>query len=100
MRNADRQLLLARIVGARKVFWQGALLGVAYICFQVPHQARAQSFSSREYEIKSAYLYNFIKYVDWPRYADTISIGALGNDTFGTALAPLNAKIAKGRPLL
>jgi len=99
MRNADRQLLLARILGARKVFWRGTLLGVAYICFQVPHQAPAQSFSSREYEIKAAYLYNFIKYVDWPS-GDTISIGVLGNDPFGTALAPLNGKIVKGRRLL
>src|SRR5437773_11642585 len=100
MRNADRQLLLARSLGARKVFWRSALLGVAYICFPVPHQAPAQSFSSREYEIKAAYLYNFIKYVDWPSYGDTISIGGLGNDPFGTALAPLNGEIVKGRRLL
>src|SRR5438552_3949289 len=100
MRNADRQLLLARILSARKVFWRGTLLGVAYICFQVPHQASAQSLSSREYEIKAAYLYNFIKYVDWPSYGDTISIGILGNDPFGAALAPLNGKIVKGRRLV
>src|SRR6266581_8438806 len=100
MRNADRQLLRPRILGARKVFWRRALLGVACICFQVPHQASAQSLSSREYEIKAAYLYNFIKYVDWPSYGDTISIGVLGNDPFGTALAPLNGKIVKGRRLL
>ena len=100
MRNADRQLLLARILGARKVFWRGALLGVAYICFQVPHQASAQSLSSREYEIKAAYLYNFIKYVDWPSYGDTISIGVLGSDPFGPALAPLNGKTVKGRRLV
>src|SRR5437588_4237148 len=100
MRNADRQLLLARILGARKVFWRGALLGVAYICFQVPHQAPAQSFSSREYEIKAAYLHNFIKYVDWPSYGDTISISELGHDPFETALAPLNGKIVKGRRLV
>src|SRR5207249_10420448 len=100
MRNADRQLLLARILGARKVFWRGALLGVAYICFQVPHQAPAQSFSSREYEIKAAYLYNFIKYVDWPSYGDTITIGVLGDNPFGPALGPLNGKVVKGRRLV
>ena len=36
--------------------------------------------------IKAAYLYNFIKYVDWPSYGDTITIGVLGYDPFGTAL--------------
>ena len=100
MRNTDRQLLFARILAVPKVFRLCALLGVTYICFQVPHQAPAQSFSSREYEIKAAYLYNFIKYVDWPSYGDTISIGVLGNDPFGTALAPLNGKIVKGRRLV
>src|SRR5204863_10155712 len=97
MRNADRQLLLARILGARKVLWRGALLVVAYICFQVPHQAPAQSFSSREYEINAAYLYNFTKYVDRPSYGDTISNAVLCKDPFGKALAPLHGKITKRR---
>src|SRR2546427_13179053 len=100
MRNADRQLLLARILSARKVFWRGTLLGVAYICFQVPHQASAQSLSSREYEIKAAYLYNFVKYVDWPSSGDTITIGVLGGNPFGSALASLNGKVVKGRRLV
>lgn len=100
MRTADRQLLLARVLATRRVFCLGALLGVAYTCLQVPHQASAQSFSSREYEIKAGYLYNFIKYVDWPSYGDTITIGVLGYDPFGTALAPLNGKLVKGRRLV
>jgi len=100
MRNVDRHLLLARILAARKVFCLGAFLGVACICFQVPHPASAQSLSSREYEIKAAYLYNFIKYVDWPSYGDTITIGVLGSDPFGAALAPLSGKVVKGRRLL
>lgn len=100
MRDTDRYLLLARIFAARKLCCWTALLGVACIYFQVPHQAPAQSLSSREYEIKAAYLYNFIKYVDWPSYGDTITIGVLGYDPFGTALAPLNSKVVKGRRLV
>jgi hypothetical protein len=61
---------------------------------------RAQSAAQRAYEIKAAYLYNFIKYVDWPSYGDNITIGVLGNNPFGTALAPLNGKTVKGRRLL
>jgi hypothetical protein len=68
--------------------------------FSLAPGLRAQSASQREYEIKAAYLYNFIKYVDWPSYGETISIGVLGNDPFGTALAPLNGKIVKGRRLV
>jgi len=61
---------------------------------------RAQSASQREYEIKAAYLYNFIKYVDWPSYGDTITIGVLGGNPFGPALAPLNGKVVKGRKVV
>jgi uncharacterized protein DUF4154 len=65
--------------------------------FSLAPALRAQSASQREYEIKAAYLYNFIKYVDWPSYGDTITIGVLGGNPFGPALAPLNGKIVKGR---
>jgi hypothetical protein len=91
---------LARSSAALKVFCQYVLIGVAYIFGNGAQDALAQSLSSREYEIKAAYLYNFIKYVDWPSYGDTITIGVLGGNPFGTALAPLNGKMVKGRRLL
>jgi hypothetical protein len=68
--------------------------------FSLAPGLRAQSASQREYEIKAAYLYNFIKYVDWPSYGDTITIGVLGGNPFGAALAPLNGKVVKGRRLV
>jgi uncharacterized protein DUF4154 len=73
-------------------------LGVAAALAWTP-TVRAQSAAQREYEIKAAYLYNFIKYVDWPSYGDTITIGVLGANPFGSALAPLNGKSVKGRRL-
>lgn len=75
------------------VLWFAAVFSLAPV-------VRAQSASQREYEIKAAYLYNFIKYVDWPSYGDTITIGVLGGNPFGPALAPLNGKIVKGRRLV
>jgi hypothetical protein len=66
---------------------------------------RAQSALQREYEIKAAYLYNFIRYIDWP--ADTlppvggaITIGIVGDSPFGPAIDPLNGKQIKGRTLV
>lgn len=73
-------------------------LAVTFVLF-LPSTLRAQGAAQREYEIKAAYLYNFIKYVDWPSYGDTITIGVLGSNPFGNALAPLNGKIVKGRRL-
>ena len=69
-----------------------------------PADIRAQSAQQREYEIKAAYLYNFINYIDWPADAlppvgGTITIGIVGENPFGPALDPLNGKQIKGRTL-
>jgi hypothetical protein len=50
--------------------------------------ARAQS---KEYQLKAAFLYNFIQFVDWPPSAfpspdAPLRIGILGDDPFGAAL--------------
>jgi hypothetical protein len=99
MKNANCSLL-SRSSAALKVLCQWVLFGVAYIFCHGMQEASAEVLSSREYEIKAAYLYNFIKYVDWPSYGDTITIGVLGGNPFGTALGPLDGKIVKGRRLL
>ena len=69
-----------------------------------PAELRAQSAMQREYEIKAAYLYNFINYIDWPADAlpaagGTITIGILGENPFGSALEALQGKQIKGRTL-
>jgi hypothetical protein len=69
-----------------------------------PTPLRAQSALQREYEIKAAYLYNFITYIDWPADAlppvgSTLTIGVVGENPFGSALNPLNGKKVKGRTL-
>ncbi len=98
MNTADRPLLLRKC--PRKFIAYCALLGFVCIFCQGMQQVSAENLSSREYEIKAAYLFNFIKYVDWPTYGDTITIGVLGGNPFGTALTPLNGKTVKGRRLL
>lgn len=70
-----------------------------------PPEIRAQSVGQREYEIKAAYLYNFINYIDWPADAlppagGTITIGIVGETPFGAAFDPLNGKQTKGRKLV
>lgn len=66
--------------------------------------AHAQSLSLREYQIKAAFLYNFVKFVDWPSQtlpdtSDTLTICVLGEDPFGEALDSLKDKPAKGKRL-
>lgn len=57
-----------------------------------------------EYLLKSAFLYNFAKFVEWPDSAFAASstpliICVLGNDPFGSSLDAIAAKTIKGRPL-
>jgi hypothetical protein len=60
---------------------------------------------SREYQIKAAFIYNFVQFVEWPASAfesDTsaITIGVLGDNPFGDMLQRIVAgKTVRGRPL-
>lgn len=65
-------------------------------------QGGSDSELSREYKIKAAFLYNFIKFVDWPEEKDVdpnepIVIGIIGKDPFGDAFKPITKRQIKGR---
>jgi hypothetical protein len=60
---------------------------------------------SREYQIKAAFLYNFMQFVDWPeeKVSDTndpIILGIIGKDPFGDAFKPIENKRIKGKKSL
>jgi len=62
----------------------------------------ALATESREYQIKAGFLYNFVKFVEWPSEAfagadSAIVVGVLGEDPFGDALSALEGKTALGR---
>lgn len=64
----------------------------------------ARAAFSREYEIKAAFLYNFVKFVDWPAQAlpqnATFTIGVLGSDPFEGALETINGKVARDHTIV
>lgn len=77
---------------------------VVLVLFLGP-QAWADSTSNREYQIKAAFLYNFIMFVDWPKEKiddgnEPITIAIIGKDPFKEAFEPLKDKKAKGRNVL
>jgi hypothetical protein len=67
--------------------------------------ALAEGPTVSEYQVKAAFLYNFIKFIEWPDKAfslpaDPIVVGLLGDDPFGTVLdETLAGKSVQGRPL-
>jgi hypothetical protein len=80
-----------------------ALLVCAHIV--AAPNARAQDALS-EYQVKAAYLFNFLKFVEWPddAFADSLApivIGVVGDDPFGSALPQVTiGKTVQGRDLV
>ena len=60
----------------------------------------AQSAEYKEYEVKAAFIYNFLKFVEWPKEKQTfspneITIGVIGQDPFGAAFDVFKDKQVK-----
>jgi hypothetical protein len=95
----------ARAVSPR--VWKTAAIFIAIISsqFVAAPNAHAQEALS-EYQIKAAYLYNFLKFVEFPSdsFADPLApmvIGVVGDDPFGSALPQVViGKTVQGRDLV
>ena len=59
--------------------------------------------ATKDYQLKAAYLYNFLKFVDWPRAAggssDAIDVCVLGRDPFYGELDVMSQRKAQGRDI-
>lgn len=85
----------------RKVFSLTALL---LSCLLIPSHGDAQSLS--EYQLKAAFLFNFVKFIEWPVSAfpsptAPVIFGVLGVDPFGPHLEQAIAgKTVNNRPFV
>ncbi len=76
------------------------------IVFGLPASMRAEAKAPGEYEVKAAFLYNFIAFTEWPDAVfetptSPIVIGIVGKDPFGPALdAMMKGERVKDRPLI
>lgn len=66
---------------------------------------QASAPDSAEYNVKAAFLYNFIKFVDWPEdnianKSATVTIGIVGQNMFGSRLDLLKNKPIVGKKLI
>ena len=86
-----------------RVTW-GVLLAAALLFLAVPPSAvQAGIQQAGEYQVKAAFILNFVNFVDWPGGTlsrDTITIGILGQDPFDGALDSLSGKTVGGRRVL
>ena len=96
-------LVITKIRFFRRFFPIGLLAG---LLIPIDGALQAQSVSPSEYEVKAAFLFNFAKFVDWPREANpnpgaSFVIGILGDDPFGKALEDqFNGKIVQDKKLV
>ncbi len=78
---------------------------MACLLAAAPARVRAQDALS-EYQVKAAYLFNFLKFVEYPEesFADPLApivIGVVGEDPFGDALPQVvTGKTVQGRDLV
>lgn len=61
-----------------------------------------ESKGNLEYKIKAAFIYNFIKFIDWqehclPEKNGTITIGVLGKNPFNNSFEPITKKKVKNK---
>jgi hypothetical protein len=80
------------------------LILFAALSLLLPTQMRAQQVG--EYELKAAFLFNFLQFVEWPAGAyaaadSPIVLGVLGDDPFGEPLDQLvEGAAVNGRPIV
>ena len=68
--------------------------------------AKSSTESSKydQYQVKAVFLYNFIKFTDWPeekitQNSDSVKIGVIGKSPFGDHLELIAGKQAKGKKI-
>lgn len=86
----------------------GCSIAVAIVilgCLLVPAYADTQSGQYKEYEVKAAFIYNFLKFVDWPEEKmensdKQIIIGIIGENPFGSAANVFKNKKVEDREVV
>jgi len=77
---------------------------IIFVIIQAPFHVRAEEPEFSEYEVKAGFIYNFAKFIEWPReiFPDTkkpITLCVVGADPFGKALSAINNKTVQNRRL-
>jgi hypothetical protein len=81
-----------------------ALVAIAIVFMAATRIAHAEELAPTEYQVKSAFLYNFAKFVEWPAEAfgdelTPLNLCVLGDEHFVSARESLAGKKVKGRKL-
>lgn len=86
------------------MFYRLLIFPVFFIVIANPFYINAETLKFDEYEVKAAFIYNFIKFIEWPDELPKnrpvpINLYVLGYDPFGKALGSLQGKQIRGRTI-
>jgi hypothetical protein len=77
---------------ARLTAWRHRIVGLLLMATTVAHAAEPVP----EYELKAAFLYNFMLFTEWPgKPGENLTLCLYGQDRFGAALDPIEGKPVK-----
>ena len=85
--------------------WRG-VVAAALIVVLLFLPAMAEPSAPSEYQVKAAFLFNFPKYIEWPKdvlaeEGQPLVLGVMGQDRFGADLRAIVAsKLVEGRPVI
>jgi hypothetical protein len=85
----------------KPTLWAAILIAVLLCASGI---ARAEEAPSLEYKVKAAFLFNFLKFVEWPppkasEATAPITIAVLGEDKFGAAFNEITSRKIKDRSI-
>jgi hypothetical protein len=90
-----------RAVSRQSPCWRRLLYGAFWLCLALAPALHAAEAELTEYQVKAAYLYNFITFTEWPAGTDgELRLCVYGPDPFGADIDVLQGKSVGGRTLL
>jgi hypothetical protein len=100
--NIHNLILRPENTGTRRIAGLFVLVLVLLGCLLISDvYPESQSAQYKEYEVKAAFMYNFLKFIDWPedkvKSSNQITIGIIGQDPFGGAADILKDKKVEER---
>jgi YfiR/HmsC-like len=106
-KNHPSEIAPLRTIPVSQRTRQTVIILAILVCAHIVAAPNAQAQDAlSEYQVKAAYLFNFLKFVEWPddAFADSLApivIGVVGDDPFGSALPQVTiGKTVQGRDLV
>ena len=72
------------------------------LSFYFASSLHGETLSPSEYQVKAAFIYNFTKFIEWPRVKaghqdETFDLCILGEDPFGNDISSMEEKVSRGK---